>query len=99
MTRIQSFGVKWLIRPLLSLGILELGLVFTPIPDWWEAGVFDHHLLSTRCMNWVGWFFFEEYNSLGYRDGEWSRGGKKIVFWEIEDLDFLWMSIKPTLLK
>ena len=78
----NGFGslVKWFMKPFLSLCILELGLMFTPIPDWWEAGVFDHYLCSTRVMNWVGWFFFDEYNSLGYRDSEWEKGGKKVAF-------------------
>ena len=72
------FRMRWLIRPIMSLAILELGLSFVPVPDWWEAGVFYEYLYSSRVQRAL--FDAQEHNPLGYRDDPWSMDGKKIAF-------------------
>jgi len=61
-----------------SLLILDIGLSFVPIPDWWEAGVFNDYLYSTRVRKLI--FSSKEHNSLGYRDSEWTTENRKIAF-------------------
>jgi lysophospholipase L1-like esterase len=80
MTKPSSKWVRWFIRPLLSFVILEVGLSFAPIPDWWEAGVFNEYLYSNKIRKTL--FSSGEYNTLGYRDSEWMDGDgtQKIAF-------------------
>ncbi|MEC7985222.1 MAG: GDSL-type esterase/lipase family protein [Myxococcota bacterium] len=63
---------------MLSLLILEVGLSFVPMPDWWEAGIFIEYLYSTRIQKRL--LQSHEHNRLGYRDSEWTVGGKKVAF-------------------
>ena len=67
------------LRPTLFLLILEIGLSFVPIPDWWEAGVLHDYLYKNRIQNWVNHVTVGEYNSKGYRDSEWDLTGKKVA--------------------
>ena len=41
---------RWPLKALLSFIILEVGLYFVPLPDWWETAVFADYLYSTRIM-------------------------------------------------
>jgi hypothetical protein len=72
--RRYSTWIRWIVRPILSLLILEVGLSFIPIPDWWEAGVFNEYLYSERIRKMV---ISKEHNSLGYRDSEWTSDQSK----------------------
>jgi hypothetical protein len=74
MTRRYSTWIRWIVRPILSLLILEVELSFIPIPDWWEAGVFNEYLYSERIRKMV---ISKEHNSLGYRDSEWTSDQKR----------------------
>ena len=69
---------RWLLRPILSFAILEIGLSFVPLPDWWETAIFSDYLYSTRILKQID--LANEYNSLGYRDTEWRTAEKSIAF-------------------
>ena len=78
MKKQYPFWIRWILRPILSIALLELGLSFVPIPDWWETAIFNDYLYSTRINKM---FSSElEYNSLGYRDTEWQADQKSILF-------------------
>lgn len=74
-----SGWVGFALRPMLFFLILEFGLSFVPIPDWWEAGVLHDYLYKNRIQNWYNHATVGEYNSKGYRDSEWGLGGKKVA--------------------
>ena len=69
---------RWPLKALLSFIILEVGLSFVPLPDWWETAVFSDYLYSTRIMKVID--IENQYNSMGYRDTEWRVGGESIAF-------------------
>lgn len=78
MKRTYPFWVRWILRPVLSIAILEFGLSFVPIPDWWETAVFNDYLYSNRIQKMI--FSTHEFNSLGYRDTEWQADEQSILF-------------------
>ena len=78
MKKQYPFWIRWIVRPVLSIVLLEFGLSFVPIPDWWETAVFNDYLYSTRINKMFS--AEEEYNSLGYRDTEWNPDKKSILF-------------------
>ena len=69
---------RWPLKALLSFIILEVGLYFVPLPDWWETAVFADYLYSTRIMKALD--IENQYNSMGYRDTEWRQGERSIAF-------------------
>ncbi len=77
MTKSHSIWIRWVLRPLLSLVLLEVGLSFVPVPDWWETAIFTDYLYSSRLEKR---FHSAEYNSLGYRDTEWTPNAKSVAF-------------------
>ena len=78
MKRTYPFWVRWILRPVLSIAILEFGLSFAPIPDWWETAIFNDYLYSTRIRKMM--YTENEYNSLGYRDTEWRVDERSVLF-------------------
>ncbi len=77
MKKTHSVWIRWIFRPLLSLILLEVGLSFVSVPDWWETAIFKDYLYSSRIKKR---FQPIEYNSLGYRDTEWNANAKSIAF-------------------
>ena len=66
------FRMRWLIRPIMSLAILELGLSFVPVPDWWEA-VFYEYLYSSRIQRVLSMPKSTIHSAIAMIRGQWTE--------------------------